>query len=139
MSFNPLSWIAHQIDSSCEPKYALLQKRLRDEAFGIQMLSIVGLVASAVGLLFGLTQNKISNVFISGAIGFVSYNMYRVGENYYKVAETPDNFDAMFGWSDLFGQRKQDNPKLKECLQENTFYFGSFVDFVVQHMVNLKN
>ena len=65
--------------------------------------------------------------------------MYRVSENYTKVAENPDNFDSMFGWSDLFGKRKQDNPKLKACLEENTFCFGAFVDFVVKHVVNLKN
>jgi hypothetical protein len=139
MSFNPLSWIAHQIDSNYEPSYALLQKRLRDEALGMQLVSMVGLAASAVGLLFGLPQNTIPNAVISGAIGYVSYNMYRVGENYYKVAENPNNFDSMFGWSDIFGKRKQDNPKLKKCLQENTFYFGAFVDFVVKHVVNLKN
>src|SRR6266849_6062655 len=139
MSFNPLSWLAHQIDSNCERSYALLQKRLRDEAGGMQLLSIVGLTASTVMLFFGMSKNKISHVFISVALGLVSYNMYRVSENYYKVAENPDNFDSMFGWSDLFGKRNQDNPKLKECLQEHTFYFGAFVDFVVKHVVNLKN
>jgi hypothetical protein len=139
MSFNPLSWMAHQIDSSCEPRYRLLQKRLRDEAGGMQLCSIAGLTASAVALFFGMSMNKISVVIISVALGFVSYNMYRVSENYYKVAENPNNFDAMFGWSDLFGKRKQDNPKLKACLEENTFYFGVFVNFVVKHVINLKN
>lgn len=138
MSFNPLSWIAHQIDSNYEPSYAALQKRLRDEAGGMQLFSIVGLTASTVMLFFGMSKNKISDIFISSAFGLVSYNMYRVSENYYKVAENPNNFDSMFGWSDLFGKRKQDNPKLKACLEENTFYFGAFVDFVVKHVVNLK-
>jgi hypothetical protein len=138
MSFNPLTWLAHKIDTKYEPAYALLQKRLRDEAGAMQLLSIVGITASAVTLFFGMKQNNISLVLVSGVFGYVSYNIYQVSQNYYKVAEKPNDFDKMFGWSDVFGKRKQDNPKLKQRLEKNTFCFGLFVDFVVKHVINVK-
>lgn len=137
-SFNPLRWIAHQVDLT-DHKYKVLQKNLRDEAGLIQLASVVGIVASAVYFFFGLTENKISSVFISAALGYVSYNMYRVGENYHEVAKNPNNFDAMFGWSDVIGKKKQSDPMLKKCLEKNTFYFGAFVDFIVKHVVDLKH
>jgi len=137
MSWNPIRWLAHQVDQT-DHKYRVLRENLRDEADLIQLASVVGMVASAVYFFFGMTENKISSVFISGALGYVSYNMFRVGENYHEVAKNPNNFDAMFAWSDAFGKREQSNPRLKKCLEKNTFYFGAFVDFIVKHVVNLK-
>ena len=114
--------------------------RMQDEAAGLQFVASIGMVVGAVALFFGITKNNLPLVMLTGPLTFACYNMYRVGENYAEVAKNPNQFKTLLGWGNVAGKKynKQDNQELKKCLEQNTFYFGVFVDFIVKHVINLR-
>ncbi len=133
MSFITLPCLNHPIDKNCPTQYAQRQKILRDEGCKLQLLVIVGLVITVVCVFFGMFKIDIPDVIMATVLVYFSYNAYRYGQNWCKIADTPKEFDS------LFGSGCQRKSKLKKRLTENTFYFGIFVDFVVERVVNLKN
>jgi hypothetical protein len=139
-SWNPIGSLLHIVDRG-DPHYIKMQDAMKNGAIMIQWVSGIGLVVSAVRFFFGIAQNNISSVFLSGALAYVCYNMYRVGENYFEIAKAPNSYRTINDVSGLLDGEvtKINEKKVKTQLKKNTFYFGAFVDFLVQNVLNSQS
>ncbi len=126
------------IDTLESKSYRNEKLQMQKEAVYLQLTAVTGTVIGAVTLFFGITKTHFSLVMIGGSLTYVCYNMYRVGENYAEVAKNPNDYDVYKGWNVVTNKKKPDNAKLQKTIEKNTFYFGVFVKFIVNHVINLR-